>query len=114
MFTFFLQLSYKDGIELSRGRTNRLIKTLQEFDQKNTEGQSLRRAETFITSTNKLSVDVGLRPKSQEILSCETPDKEEDKIEGCVSNRNQQKTKNNSLEDTTSSRFSMMNEYDSD
>ena len=114
MCSLFLQLSYQDGIELSRGRTNRLIKTLQEFDHKNTEGQSLRRAETFITSTNRLSVDVGLRPKSQEILSSETTDKEEAKLEGYVSNITQQKTKNNSLEHTTSSRFSMMNEYDSD
>ena len=87
---------------------------MQQFDQNNTEGQSIKRAETFRTSTNKLSADVGLRPKSQAIPSCETPDKEEDKIEGCVSNINEQKTKSNSLEDTTSSRFSMMNEYDSD
>ena len=87
---------------------------MQQFDQNNTEGQSIKRAETFRTSTNKLSADVGLKSKSQATLSCETPDKTEDKFEGCVSKISQQKNNHNSLEDATSSRFSMMNEYDSD
>ena len=68
-------MNSKDAIELSRGRTNRLIKTLEQFDANDHEGQALRRGQTFkvISPLKKLQLgDLGEKSQSSTALSCET------------------------------------------
>ena len=104
----------KDGIELSRARTNRLIKTLQQFDTNGAEGQSISRAQTFRTLSHKLSGDLGIRSQSSAALSCDVPYiefKRDDELKGYIQPG---VLKADVAGNTTKSRQSMMNEFDSD
>ena len=87
---------------------------MQQFDQHNAEGQSVRRAETFRTSTNKSPEEFGLKSKSQANLCCETPDKNQDRTEDRVAKISKQENSTSFRKDVPSSRLSMMNEFDSD
>ena len=108
-----ISYSLKDGIELSRGRTNRLIKTLQQLDLDCAETQSLNRAQTFKSVSPKKSGDFGTKSHSSATLNCDIPypeDKGDDELSCTV----QQRAKNEFKESTTKARQSMMNEYDSE
>ena len=115
MIFFF---NWKDAIELSRGRTNRLIKTLEQFDANDHEGQALRRGQTFkvVSPLKKLQLgDLGEKSQSSTALSCEIERDELQNQDGSeiysniVHKPKIKDTKNHSV-----FRLSMMNDLDSD
>ena len=108
----------KDAIELSRGRTNRLIKTLEEFDKDDLEVQALRRGQTFkiVSPLKKMQLgDLGEKSQSSTALSSAT-DKDDfhdqNVKEQLKNSKDQQKTKG--AKNKPAFRLSMMNELDSD
>ena len=118
LLILFYRWLLKDAIELSRGRTNRLIKTLEQFDSNDLDVQALRRGQTFktISPLKRLQLgELGEKSQSSTVLTCET---EKDELQ----NQNHpEKTnnlmdghKNNSTENQSVFRLSMMNELDSD
>ena len=99
----------KDGIELSRGRTNRLIKMLEQFDVNNTDAQLLKRGQTFKFVSPKLSSDLGTKSQSSAALYNDTPS---DELQNEKAGRKDDNPEIVQLRKTF--RKSMLNEYDSE
>ena len=111
----------QDGVDLSRNRTNRLIKTLEEFEENDTE-KLLRRGKTFKVISSNPSPELGDKSQSSPSLGTDIshqqtqpadkdPNNITDKEENNSSNLHGTGREN---EINQPCRSSMMNEYDSD
>ena len=112
----------QDGVELSRNRTNRLIKTLEQFEENDAEMQFLRRGKTFKVISSSFSPELGDKSQSSPSLGTDIANQQTqpaekdpnsiiDKEENKKSNLHETGREN---EINQPCRSSMMNDLDSD
>ena len=112
----------QDGVELSRNRTNRLIKTLEQFEEIDAEMQVLRRGKTFKVISPKFSPELGDKSQSSPSIGTDRShqqtqpaDKDPNSI---IDNEENKKTNLHGTgrenEINQPCRMSMMNDWDSD
>ena len=112
----------QDGVELSRNRTNRLIKTLEQFEDNDAEMQLLRRGKTLKVISSKLSPELGDKSQLSPSLGTDKSNQQTQPAEKDPnSNLDKDENKKSNLRGTGREneiyqpcRLSMMNDYDSD
>ena len=112
----------QDGVELSRNRTNRLIKTLEQFEENDEEMQLLRRGKTFKVIYSKLSPELGDKSQSSPSIGTDISNQQTQPAEKDLNNIiDKEETKRSNLHGTGREneinqpcRLSMMNDWDSD
>ena len=112
----------QDGVELSRNRTNRLIKTLEQFEDNDAEMQLLRRGKTLKVISSKLSPELGDKSQLSPSLGTDKSNQQTQPAEKDPnSNLDKEENKKSNLPGTGREneiyqpcRLSMMNDYDSD
>ena len=112
----------QDGVELSRNRTNRLIKTLEQFEENDAEMQLLRRGKTFKVISSKPSPDQGDKSQSIPSLGTDISNQQNQPVDKDLNDiTGKEENKKSNLHGTGREneinqpcRFSMMNDWDSD
>ena len=107
----------QDGVELSRNRTNRLIKTLEQFEENDAEMQLLRRGKTFKVLSSNLSPELGDKSQSSPSLGTDISNQQSqpaDKDLNNIIDKEENKRSNGENETNQPCRLSMMNDWDSD
>ena len=111
----------QDGVDLSRNRTNRLIKTLEEFEENDTE-KLLRRGKTFKVISSNFSPELGDKSQSSPSLGTDISHQQTQPADKDPNNfTDKEENKSSNLHGTGREneinqpcRTSMMNDYDSD
>ena len=107
----------QDGVELSRNRTNQLIKTLEQFEENDAEMQLLRRGKTFKVLSSNLSPELGDKSQSSPSLGTDISNQQSqpaDKDLNNIIDKEENKRSNGENETNQPCRLSMMNDWDSD
>ena len=112
----------QDGVELSRNRTNRLIKTLEQFEENDAEMQFLRRGKTFKVISSNFSPELGDKSQSSPSLGTDISNQQTQPADKDLNNIiDNEENKRSNLHGTGREneinqpcRLSMMNDWDSD